>query len=68
MKDRDFFDDRYFEISTRLDSLRAEVAEDRRAIGARREARTVESPATGASRASETDGCEGERRPSRQPA
>jgi hypothetical protein len=36
MRERDHFDDRYFEITTRLDSLRSEAADARRAAAARR--------------------------------
>jgi hypothetical protein len=36
VKERDYFDDRYFEITTRLDSLRSEAADARRAAAARR--------------------------------
>ena len=36
MKERDYFDDRYFEITTRLDALRSEAADARRAAAARR--------------------------------
>jgi hypothetical protein len=38
MKERDYFDDRYFEITTRLDTLRSEAADQRRATAARRRA------------------------------
>lgn len=36
MNEHDHFDDRYFEIATRLDTLRSEAADQRRAAAARR--------------------------------
>jgi hypothetical protein len=38
MKERDHFDDRYFEVTTRLNSLRSEAADARLAAAARRSA------------------------------
>jgi hypothetical protein len=67
MKDRDFFDARYFEVSTRLESLRAEAADERRAAAARRRP-AVTTVATPAPQRSDADACGGEQRPSRQPA
>lgn len=65
--DRDFFDDRYFEISMRLETLRAEAAEARRATTARRPTVPVEPPG---SRDANPDVCAGtgDQSPSRQPA
>jgi hypothetical protein len=66
MDNRDFFDDRYFEISTRLKTLREEVAEERRATP-RRPMRPAETPG---SRDADADVCArtGDQSPSRQPA
>jgi hypothetical protein len=58
VKERDYFDDRYFEITTRLDSLRSEAADARRAAAARR--RPATNATTFAARAPE---CAPEQKP-----